>query len=568
VNGGELALLGRTAAHLQPAQVAHRARLRTQRAALNRWPGLGHRLLAGPALAAAAGWPAGFAPLDSLAPQCWPGLAELSSGAITLLGTTRELGDPARWQHADAPLLWRFHLHYWDWAWGLAADNDRDAARIVFSRLWHSWRSACGFGRGDAWVPYPTALRAWSWCGLHRHLVAGSDLEAGFLREMSAHAGFLRLHLESDVGGNHLIKDLKALIGLGVFLDDERLLRRALRRLHGQLAIQVLPDGGHYERSPAYHCQVLGDLIDVAELVTAAGRAPGPGLTSAIARMRRWLGAVLAPDGAVPMLNDGYPVPAALLTALRPDPAPSTSLVTFPDSGLIRATAGDWHLIADVGAPCPDELPAHAHADTLGCLLYAGGAPLLVDTGTSTYAAGATRRRERSTAAHNTAEVDGADSTEVWGAFRAGRRARVRHIAARLDADGAVTVDAAHDGYRRLPGRPFHRRSWRLTEAALRVDDEMSGGGRHAIAVRWHLPPGSAVRVRQNGAEIATAAGGFAVRIVASSPSRLDVESAAVATDFQRTASAPVLTCKVESALPVRISTRWSRIPGQTRRDA
>ena len=32
--------------------------------------------------------------------------------------------------------------------------------------------------------------------------------------------------------------------------------------LTAQLAMQVLPDGGHYERAPAYHCQVLADLID------------------------------------------------------------------------------------------------------------------------------------------------------------------------------------------------------------------------------------------------------------------------------------------------------------------
>ena len=67
-----------------------------------------------------------------------------------------------------------------------------------------------------------------------------------------------------------------------MFFADEGLLDQALDRLTGQLAVQVLPDGGHYERAPAYHCQVLGDLIDVAELIQAAGREPGPELTGAI----------------------------------------------------------------------------------------------------------------------------------------------------------------------------------------------------------------------------------------------------------------------------------------------
>jgi uncharacterized heparinase superfamily protein len=563
VNGEELALLGRTAIHLRPAQVAHRARLRTQRAALHRWPGIGQRLLAGAGSVGAGGWPTSFTSLDAIAPQRWPSLAQLASGRITLLGVVRDLDGPDPWQHADAPQLWRYHLHYWDWAWGLAAEPDRGSARVMFARLWQSWQAACAFGRGDAWLPYPTALRAWSWCGLYRDLVAGSDLEPAFLRAVAEHAGFLRRHLESDVGGNHLIKGLKALAGLGMFLRDGRLLARALERLTAQVAVQVLPDGGHYERAPAYHCQVLADLIDVSNLLSAAGRAPAPRLMLAIAQMRRWLGAVLGPDGAVPLLNDGYPVPAAVVAALEPEPTPGKPLVALPDTGLIRAAVGGWHLIADVGAPCPDELPAHAHADTLGCLLHVDDTPLLVDTATSTYAPGQVRSYERSTAAHNTAEVDGADSTEVWGAFRAGRRARVHDSASSGGAAG-VTAEAAHNGYRRLPGRPVHRRRWTLTGAGLQVDDEVTGGRRHEVVVRWHLAPGSAVQLQADGAVVSTPAGDFPVSVRSSGPVRLGVEPGMVATGFHATSVAPVLTCRIDAALPVRISTCWRRTLGGT----
>ena len=97
---------------------------------------------------------------------------------------------------------------------------------------------------------------------------------------------------------------------------------------------------------------------------------------------------MLAPDGQVPLLNDGYPVGAELIAALRPPLPPADPLVVLPDTGLVRAAAGSWRLLADVGAPCPEELPAHAHADTLSCLVQVGGVPLLVDTGTSTYAPG------------------------------------------------------------------------------------------------------------------------------------------------------------------------------------
>jgi len=553
----DLAVLGRTVVHLRPAQLANRTRLRAQQAGLRRFPEAGRLVLPGPDPATAVGWPDAARPVDALTPGRWPGLAELRTGKIRLLGLARELG----WEHPDAPRLWRFHLHYWDWAWGLAADQDRLAARALFARLWRSWQVSAGFGRGDAWHPYPAALRAWSWCGLHRALVAGSDIEPDFIAGLAAHAGFLRRHLEYDVGGNHLVKGLKALAGLAVFFADERLLRLALRRLTSQLARQVLPDGGHYERAPAYHCQVLADLIDVADLLRAAGRTPSGEITTAIERMRGWLGAVLTPDGRVPLVNDGYPVDRELIAELRPGPIPDSPLLVLPATGLVRAEAGGWHLLADVGPPCPPSLPAHAHADTFGCLVYVDKVPLLVDTGTSTYESGPMRRHERSTAAHSTVQVDGANSTEVWGVFRAGRRARVSGLAVHADAT-RVTCEAVHDGFRGLHGRPLHHRRWSLTSDEFRVEDTVTGRGRHEIVIRWQLAAGSTVRIADRTALVAGPAGDFSVTVATTAPVRLAAEIGAVAAGFGSTADTPVLTCRMDAALAVGVTTVWSRARG------
>jgi len=586
---GDFALLARTIVHLQPSQIAQRGRLRVQRTALRGFPPARRWLMAGPNPAAAVGWPRRFNPLDAWVWRDWPEFSLLSKGRIDLLGMTRSLttssdientecdqGDPsdadwgeahwtgaaweqANWEQADAPTLWRFHLHYWDWAWRLATEPDRADAQAWFAALWGSWHTQVRLGRGDAWLPYPTAVRAWSFCGLHRELVVGSPIEEAFVASLSAHTGFLRRNLELDIGGNHLIKDLKALVGLAVFFEDEQQLGRALTRLTSQLAIQVLPDGGHYERAPAYHCQVLGDLIDVAELIRCAGHATIPQLMDTIDRMRHWLSCVLGPDGQVPLLNDGYPVNHELVTALRPGLPSATPLLALPDTGLVRATAGGWRLLADVGAPCPEELPGHAHADTLSCLVYMGGAPLLIDTGTSTYAPGSIRSYERSTAAHNTAEVDGIDSTEVWGAFRAGRRARITDVSTCIAHGGVLTIEAAHDGYRCLPGKPIHRRRWVLTEAGLRVEDYISGRGRHVIMLRWHLTPEAELRLAAAGAVVTTPTGEFRMTVTATGSTALAAETGAVATGFMRTAEAPVLACRVSTILPVQISTTWQQ---------
>ncbi len=186
------------------------------------------------------------------------------------------------------------------------------------------------------------------------------------------------------------------------------------------------------------------------------------------------------------------------------------------------------------------------------------GVPLLVDTGTSTYAPGPVRDYERSTAAHNTVEVDGANSTEVWGAFRAARRARVGKVVARDDG-GVLMAGAAHDGYRGLPGRPVHHRQWVLSGTELRVEDLVSGTGEHSVTVRWHLAPGSALRLGDGEAAVHTPGGDFRVGVTASHPVALAAEHAPLATGFGRTVDAPVLVCRTQAELPVRISTAWRR---------
>jgi uncharacterized heparinase superfamily protein len=235
---------------------------------------------------------------------------------------------------------------------------------------------------------------------------------------------------------------------------------------------------------------VLADLIDIAGLL---GRVTPSWLSDAVERMRRWLGLVLLPDGTVPLLNDGFPVALELLAALEPGRPAPTGLSLLPDTGLAVLRQGDLHVLADVGPACPDELPAHAHADTLGFLFYAGTTRLVTECGTSTYQPGALRDYERGTAAHSTVQVDDTDSTEVWGAFRAARRARPTVVRATDSADASL-LSASHDGYARLPGRPIHIRTWTLTETWLRVVDEVTGDGEHDLVTRFHDTPCGAVR--------------------------------------------------------------------------
>jgi len=120
-----------------------------------------------------------------------------------------------------------------------------------------------------------------------------------------------------------------------------------------------------------------------------------------------------------------------------------------------------------------------------------------VNSGTSEYGLGPERLRQRGTAAHSTVQVDGADSSEVWSGFRVARRARPLGLAASDEAD-ALVMTCAHDGYRRLPGRPLHRRIWRMSAQALRVSDAIEGDFDGAVA-RYYLHPSLAVSAGHDG---------------------------------------------------------------------
>lgn len=525
-------------AHLRPEQFVHRARLRTLRAVLAAKPEFFEQRWSTPT-PASYGWPTSFRPLDavSLPSAMTPDI--IAQGSLAFVGEVHDVYGHGGWRPEDRSQLFRYNMHYFEWAWTLAAAGDQADA---FGHLWRSWRAGTRFGAWDEWSPYVVSLRAWSLCGVFDTLVRGGPNrlnEAELVESLGLHARFLRANIEFDVGGNHLIKNLKALIGLGVFLGDRQQTDQALATLESQLGRQVLADGGHFERSPSYHAQVLGDLIDIASLLDAAGRPSAP-LSQVVARMKQWLADLVLPDGDIALLGDSAPIGTQRLAALDLPPASASRLVVLAESGYVvaRPTPGTM-LIADVGAPCPPELPAHGQAGCLGFVLSVGGQRVVVDTGTSTYV-GNRRAFERSTAAHSTVEIDGANQSEVWGSFRVGRRARpTLHDAA--DRGDRIVIDASHDGYRFLDGAPTHRRVWALSSDALTVSDTINGTGHHTCIARVVFAP--TVRASRS------------VAVQSSTPGRFATASTDIAVEFGRTELTTMAEYIVTGALPLTIET-------------
>jgi uncharacterized heparinase superfamily protein len=210
--------------------------------------------------------------------------------------------------------------------------------------------------------------------------------------------------------------------------------------------------------------------------------------------MHGWLHAMCHPDGEIGFFNDaafGISPPVSELEKYADrlgivSAAAGPGITWLSQSGYARLALGDAVALLDMALVGPDYLPGHAHADTLSFELSLFGQRVLVNSGTSCYGTSAERLRQRGTAAHNTVVVDDEDSSEVWGGFRVARRARP--IGPALHGDGELSASCAHDGYRRLPGRPVHARRWALRNASLTVADSVNGAHERAEA-RYHLHP-------------------------------------------------------------------------------
>lgn len=340
---------------------------------------------------------------------------------------------------------------------------------------------------------------------------------APFFGSLSAQGRALFQQLEFDVRGNHLLENLRALLWLGLAFEGPEArtwYTTALHVLEKETDEQILSDGGHFERVPGYHVVILRDYLEMALLLELnAGECPA-WLRAAVRREAEFLQGILGPGNRLPLLKDttfdaagdatdilnaaaGWLGDPDLRSLAAPQletflllgrescrqitewstPVAGTASIAFPHSGFYVARGGfGEHLVIDAGKPCPDYLPAHAHADTLSYEYHADGRPMVVDSGVFEYRRGEWRDFFRSTRAHNTLEIAGENSSEVWGSFRAGRRARPRVRQARMDPTRALVL-VEHDGYSHLKGRPLHRRGiiWRASEFLLIVDLVESG---------------------------------------------------------------------------------------------
>lgn len=460
--------------------------------------------------------------------------AELAGGKFTFVGQMLPLDTPPRtWLPTQASALWIFTLHYHEWLADLRAAGQRVAAQ----RLVADWLLRFGGYHPVVWHPYPTSLRLVAWLTHGAWLLEGADddLKQAFYESLLRQAVYLAQNLERDLGGNHLLKNLKALIYAGLALEQPEMYSKGMVALLHELQVQVLADGMHYELTPMYTAQVLRDMLEIRAVLRKMGGAPKV-VDEAVRRLGTALGFFVHGDGRLALFNDGAELDEAyighLLRLSGADDAPEL----LPQAGYARLARGGALVLFDAGKVGPDANPGHAHADTLSFEFGIGRERVVVNGGTYAYQ-NSLRNVFRGTAAHSTVSLEGGDSAEVWGGFRVGRRPREVSLSLQGGAEpvpgGDIWAEGRHDGYRWLGA--MHRRKILLAGdgSRLRGEDEVvfSGSKRPRVKAHFHLHPEITVRLLSDtSAELETAAG---VRMTLTiDGGRLDVKDSRYAPQF------------------------------------
>jgi Heparinase II/III-like protein/Heparinase II/III N-terminus len=452
----------------------------------------------------------------------------------------------------DHKIIWELNRHqHWlslgraFWLTGDRRYRDRCLAELA------SWLRANPPLTGINWASMlEVAFRSMSWLWAIQMFVEPSGDSEPWLVDLLVGLDRQLAHVERNLShyfspNTHLLGEALALYVTGRALPELAASRRRASIGRGilirEIARQIAADGGHCERSTHYHRYAL-DFYELALIVArqSGDIAAEPQFKDAVTRMAV-AARLLADDrGRVPHIGDddggalmpivgrdpddlraSLAVAAALLDrpGLQIDATPEDAVwmlgpdvivralestgtpvasAALTDTGYYVSRSAGHHLLIDAG-PHGYQNGGHAHADALSMTLAVRGIPLLIDPGTGCYTTDpAMRDRLRSTAFHNTVEVDRRSQSLPDGPFH------WSHVANGQTHRWCTTeafdyFDGSHDGYVPLEHR---RRVLALHADLVVVADFVDGSGTHTAAIHWHIDPRWSVEMHARGATL------------------------------------------------------------------
>lgn len=412
-----------------------------------------------------------------------------------------------RWHPDDASPDWLASLHGFEWLRDLRAmggDQARRTARVLVKDWLQHYK------RWDplAWRPDIVGARLASWIGLHDFFLGSADdgYRSAVFDSIQKQSRYLTRVLPGHMRGSRLITALKGQIYACLALPNAQpRLFQALAQLHEELNRQVLPDGGHVERNPATHAQVLRHLIDIRAALRCAGLAIPDSVTQSIHAMANVLRFYCHGDGKLVQMNGATEGDSALVDMLLQQAhATSKPPLSLPHTGYERLAMGRSLLFFDAGTTPMPGYDAHIHAAPLAFEFSVARERLIVNCGHggSLFPAKPLSMALRHTAAHSVAVVADTNSVEIRPEGGIGRHPKTIHLHHEHNKDHML-VAASHDSYHGNLGVIYSRKLYLADQGEdLRGQESFVGTAGHAFTVRFHLHPDVRASMTGNNAAI------------------------------------------------------------------
>jgi len=394
--------------------------------------------------------------------------------AFKFLNLSKRFEEHIDWNYSEYGKLWTYNLTYFDFLTQSYSDDQLVLIKDFLNNLNQA---------KDGLEPFPLSLRGMNWI----KFLSYNDIQDQEINDALYAQYYLLLdNIEYHLLGNHLLENGFSLLFGAYYFQDEPLYTKAKKILLEDLEEQILKDGAHFELSPMYHQIMLFRLLDSINLIQNSHWKQQElleFLEKKAELMLGWIKTISYKDGSIPLLNDSTngiaPKTEELLAYAQRLNLPIQA-VQLGESGYRKITTDVYEMVVDVGNIGPDYIPGHAHSDTFSFELRRGGKPFIVDTGLSTYESNERRTLERSTASHNTVEINGQDQSEVWGGFRVANRARVIYL-----KEDDNFIETTHDGYKN--DNIWHTRKWTYHSTTIVIEDDLNKRAQ-AIA-RFHFHP-------------------------------------------------------------------------------
>lgn len=384
--------------------------------------------------------------------------------------------------------------------------------------------------KSPVWESYSVSERIVNWLFVH-FLLQQSDFYRNNGQQLAhsliaIHAEYLAEHLETRTIHNHLINNARALLEYGLLCPGQpkaaNICQRAWTILTREIQRQFREDGMLGEQSTHYHLLLLSRYTEAVLLAQRKGYVVPEPLLVRLRQMYSVGNLFIRPDQSLALIGDVSPDadPSSLVGILAVGAAffgvpsavppneyalwflgrqglqhwsgvrPETGLYHLPYSGYAVYRSPQMHLVMHCDPQA--EVIRHGHQDVLSLDLWAGGIPILSDSGNSSFAHDGWHQYFHGPRAHSTIVLDGLRPFIVTPVIKSLFRYPYGDLSARFtqvcEDNGTAVVEAEHSGYYRLPAGVAVRRTVKVFGKGLvSIHDHFEGYGRHLVEILYQF---------------------------------------------------------------------------------